>query len=332
MRATTLILVTMLLAGCGAGGGPLRPSAPALPPTATLATIPVGKPPTYLAISPDGSRVFAASTNGQLAIIATATNAVTTTAAIAPYTTGLAVTPDGTRVLSVGIRAVSLVVVDAASGSVLKPVPLIVEIHPGGFGRLAVTPDGRSAWVGNQPKEYLAIAPLGGGTAAETLLDMRPNDVTFAPDGRSIYLTGCRDFCSNGTVEQMDVASRNTLRRLVVGPNPYRFALSPDGTRAYTTNIAGPTLSILDLASGAVTATVPVGVEPTGLAVSPDGTRVFVANQMQGTLTVIDAQAGTVLRTLQMPSQPREVVVTPDGKRLYVSVQGSVIVLDATAL
>lgn len=332
MRSTISILVTALLAGCGAGGGPLRPSAPALPPTATLATIPVGKPPTYLAISPDGSRVFAASTNGELAIIATATNTVTATAPVAPYTTGLMVTADGTRVLSVGLRAVSLVNVDAASGRVLKPLPLIVEIHPGGFGRMAEAPGGGTVWVTNQPKEYMAIAPLGGGTASEVLLDMRPNDVTFAPDGRSLYLTGCREFCSNGTVEQIDVASRNTMRRMVVGPNPYRFALSPDGTRAYTTNIAGPTLTILDLGSGATVATVPVGIEPTGLAVSPDGTRVYVASQMQGTLTVIDAQAGTVLRTLQMPSRPREVVVTPDGRRVYVSVQGSVVVLDASAL
>jgi YVTN family beta-propeller protein len=330
MRTTALVLGLLALVGCGAAGR-LAPSAPPLAADATVATIPVGRPPTFLAMSPDGSRVFAAST-GELAIIATATNAVTATAKISPYVTTVAVTPDGSRVLSVGIRDVRLTVVDAATGALLPPIPLIVEVHPGGFGRMAVSPDGASVWVTNQPKEYLAIAPLAGGAATESLLDMRPGDIVFAPDGRTLYLSGCRDFCSNGTVEQLDVASRNTLRRFVVGPSPYRMLLSADGTRAYTTNIAGPSLTILDLGSGDIVATVPVGVEPTGLALSPDGTRVYVASQMSGTLSVIDARDGTVLRTHQMPSSPREVVVTPDGRRVYVSVQGVVLALDAASL
>lgn len=330
MRVTTTALVLGALAACG-GPGRLAPSAPPLAADATIASIPVGRPPTFLAISPDGRRVFAASTN-QLVIVDTAANAVQGTAAIPPYVNTVAVTTDGRRVLSVGVRGASLTVVDADTAQVLTPIPLILGIDPGGFGRMAASPDGGSVWVTNQTKEYLAIAPLGGGTAVESLLDMRPTDVTFAPDGRTVYVTGCRDFCSTGTIEQLDVATRNVMRRLVTGPSPYRFAISPDGTRGYTTNLASPSLSILDLGSGAVTATVPVGVEPTGLALSPDGSRVYVASQTAGTLAVIDAQSGAVQRTRQMPSQPREIVVSPDGRRVYVSVQGAVLVLDAAAL
>ncbi|MCW5889295.1 MAG: beta-propeller fold lactonase family protein [bacterium] len=330
MRRMIPILLLAALAACGAPAR-LAPSAPPLPADATLATIPVGTPPTFLAISPDGSRVFAASAS-QLVVVRTDTNAVAGTATIPPYTNAVAVTPDGRRVLSIGVRGASVTVVDAATAQVLKPLPLILGINPGGFGRMAATPDGASVWVTNQPKEYVAIAPLSGGTAVESLLDMRPTDVTFTPDGRSVYLTGCRDFCSTGTIEQLDVASRNVVRRLTTGPSPYRFALSPDGTRGYTTNLAAPSLSILDLGSGSVVATVPVGVEPTGLAVSPDGKRVYVASQTAGTLAVVDAQAGTVLRTHQMPSQPREVVVSPDGRRVYVSVRRAVLVLDGGAL
>lgn len=325
-----IIVMLVVLAGCATQGGH-APSAPSLPAPAIVATIPVGTPPTLLAMSPDGSRVFAAS-SGQLSIIRTSDAQVAATVPIPPYTSGVAVTPDGARVLINSAAGVSLTVVDATSGAVRRSIPLIMGMHPGGFERIAVTPDGRRAYVANQVKEYLAIADLRGGPATESLLDLRPSDVTLTPDGRTLYVTGCREFCTTGTVEVLDTATMSTVRSLAVGPSPYRFALSPAGTRAYTTNLAAPSVSIVDVAAGTVVGTVPVGVEPTGLAASPDGTRVYVASQMARTLTVIDAQRGAVVATMATPTQPREVVVSPDGRRLYLSTQTAVLVLDTTRL
>ena len=184
-RACVLATLAAGLAGCAAVGGHVT-GGNALSPSAVLATIPVGVPPTLLAISPDGSRVFAAS-SGQLAIIDTTTNTATVSVAIPPYTTGVTVTPDGARVLVDGVRATRLVVVDAANGSRLPPIDLVVDIHPGGFGRIAVSADGRRAYVTNQPKEYLAQVDLTTRTTTERSLDLRPSDVTLG-QGRSHHL------------------------------------------------------------------------------------------------------------------------------------------------
>jgi YVTN family beta-propeller protein len=329
-RACVLATLAAGLAGCAAVGGHVT-GGNTLSPSAVLATIPVGVPPTLLAISPDGSRVFAAS-SGQLAIIDTTTNTATVSVAIPAYTTGVTVTPDGARVLVDGLRATRLVVVDAASGSRLPPIDLVVDIHPGGFGRIAVSADGRRAYVTNQPKEYLAQVDLTTGTTTERSLDLRPSDVTLGKDGRTIYVTGCQEFCTTGTVELIDTATFTTVRSFDVGPGPYRFALSPDERRAYTTNLGGPTLSVIDVASGGTLATVPVGVEPSGLAVSPDGARVYVASQRQQTLVIVDATTNTPTGTVSLPSQPREVVLSPDGGRAYVSVRNAVLVLDTKRL
>jgi YVTN family beta-propeller protein len=318
-----------LLAGCGAVAAP-GPVTPVTIPGA-VATIPVGTPPTLLAISPDGSRVFASST-GQLAIIDTAANTVVATAKAPPYPTGVAVTPDGRRVLLDNVETTRLVVVDAATGAVQQPVNLIVDIHPGGFGRVVVTPDGGRAYVTNQGKQYLAVADLAAGNAVESMLDMRPIDVALSRDGRTLYIAGCKEFCTTGTIQVIDTTNNPLQRSDTVGPSPYRLALSPDGRRAYTTNLGGPSLSVVDLASGSTLATLPVGVEPTGLAVSPDGTRVYVANSQQGTLTVVDATRNVVASTVSLPREPREIVVAPNGRRVYVSIRGAVVVLDAAAL
>src|SRR5262245_38472270 len=89
-----LALATLpLLAHCAA----LSSSAPGPPPGAILATLPVGSGPTLLAVSPDGSRVYAA-TNSKLGVIDTTANRVVATVPIDPYPTGLAVSPDGKRV------------------------------------------------------------------------------------------------------------------------------------------------------------------------------------------------------------------------------------------
>jgi len=323
--------VTLLacLAGCAAMGGK-APSARPLVPAAVVASIPIDKPPTLLASSKDGARVFAAS-SGELSIIRTDTNAVAATVRIAPYSSGVAVTPDGRRVLVNSVSSSRLTVVDVATATVAD-IGLLVDIPPGGFGRIAVSPDGRRAYVANSPKEYLAIVDLSAGTTNQFSLDLSPTDVTLGADGRLLFVTGCKDFCTTGTVEVINAASQQTLRSFDVGPGPYRFALSPDGTRAYTTNLAGPSLSIVDVASGATLATVPVGVRPSGLAVSPDGKRVYVAAQEQQTLTIVDATHNTVFGTFSIPNRPREIVISPDGRRAYVSTQDAVLVLDTQRL
>src|SRR5215813_91171 len=49
-------------------------------------------------------------------------------------------------------------------------------------------------------------------------------------------------------------------------------------SRAYVTNGADNTVSVIDTGANSVVATTPVGAGPTGVAVTPDGTRVYVTN------------------------------------------------------
>jgi YVTN family beta-propeller protein len=271
---------------------------------------------------------------GTLSAIRTDTNTVASSASIDAYTTGVAVTRDGRRVLLVALRSPSLAVLPAAdltrSSRIELPRP---GLYPGGFSQVTVSADGHTAWLVNQDL-YLATVDLTAATSSSLTLDLRPNDVGVSPDGRTVYVLGCKAYCTTGTIEVIDVATRRTTATIDVGPGPYRFVVSPDGQRGYSTNLGGPSLSVIDLAGRAVRATLPVAVQPTGLAVAPDGRRVYVTSNQSGALTVASGDGEAVLATVQIPGTARDVVVSPDSRRVYVSTSSpnAVVVLDATRL
>jgi YVTN family beta-propeller protein len=329
-RTLVAVIWTASLVGCGTLQGPTATNAPPTP-GAIIASVSTGRGPTLLAISPDGAVVYAA-TVGTLFAIQTSSNAVARTAAIDPYTSGIAVTPDGRNVLAIASASGSLAVIPTGTLAPTSRIALPQDLYPGGYGRIAVGGDGRSAWVVNEYR-WLASLDLPGATARRSMLDMRPFDVALGPDGRTLYVAGCKLYCAKGTIEVIDAATQRVTANLTVGPRPYRLAFSPDGQRAYTTNLGDPSLSIVDL-TGGTTATLPVGIEPTGLAVSADGARVYVTSNRTGALTVTSGDGRSVLATIQIPGQAHDVVLSPDGRRAYVatSAPNAVVVLDTQAL
>ena len=324
--------VLVSLIACGALQGPTT-TAVAPPSGAVVASVPIGRGPTLLAISPDGSVVYAAAM-GTLFAIRTATNTVAAKARIDPYTTGIGVTRDGKRVLVISAQSSSLAALSAPDLGQTSRIALPQEgLHPGGYSRVRISADGRTAWLVNDAL-YIASVDLRAGTSNEIKLDMRPNDVAPSLDGRTVYVLGCKAYCTTGTIEAIDVASQAVTATIDVGPGPYAFALSSDGQRAYSVNLGGPSLSVVDVGRRAVQAMLSVGVQPTGLAVAPDGARVYVTSNRTGALTAASGDGRAVLATVELPGDARDVVIGPDGRRAYVSISAPdvVVVLDTTRL
>ncbi len=110
-----------------------------------------------------------------------------------------------------------------------------------------------------------------------------------------------------------DVADK--LTEVPVGRDPHCVALTPDNSRAYVTNSASGTVSVVALKGpGRFTeiATIPVGTEPRDCAVTPNGTLLYVANHTQGTINEIDTTTYTVTKNIRVGGNPTAIAITND--------------------
>ena len=322
-------VLALLLAACGqTATAPPLPQA--VPSGAVVATVPVGSPPTLLAVAPDGRHVYAAS-SGSLTVIDTSNNTAVARLSINPNSTGIAVAPNGSLVYVAALFSINLSVLDTATNTLAAPIQLFLQRLRGGFSWMALTADGGTAYIANRANRRLAIVSLPSGRGRTVMPVVSPSDVALTPDGRTLYVSGCKPICVPGFIQTFDTATHRFTHEIAVGSSPFRVVMAPDGAHAYTANLAGATVSVVDVAANATTATVNVPVQPTGLAVSPDNRTVWVASQTGGALTAIDATTNQVRASLPI-EQARDVVATPDGRRVYVSSANSVAVIDPAAI
>jgi len=119
--------------------------------------------------------------------------------------------------------------------------------------------------------------------------------------------------CELGNVlSVVDRRTRLISRNINVGQRPYDVAISPNGTRAFVTNMDDDTVSVIDTQQNIVLQTValkqPTGasttpaaptlsnvrLRPMGIATNATGTRVYVACA-SGYLTVLEGNPGTIV-------------------------------------
>jgi YVTN family beta-propeller protein len=110
------------------------------------------------------------------------------------------------------------------------------------------------------------------------------------------------------------------VAEIPVGKEPWCVAITPDDAKAYVTNMASGTVSVINTFSKQVIDTIQVGTEPFGCALTPDGNDLFVANQSSGTVSVINTGRDKVSETIDgVGVKPHGIAISGDGKRVFVT-------------
>jgi YVTN family beta-propeller protein len=93
--------------------------------------------------------------------------------------------------------------------------------------------------------------------------------------------------------------------------------------KAFVTNIADDTVSVIALDTRTVVKTINVGDEPSFVAVTPDGSRAYVSNMNSNNVSVIDTGTLTVVGTVPVGMSPVRMAVSTSGAKIYVVNSGS---------
>lgn len=186
-----------------------------------------------------------------------------------------------------------------------------------------VSADGRTVVIANygtgaSPGHTLTVIDLPTMSVRATI-DLqpyhRPHGLAFLPDGRLLVTAEAEQH-----LLIVNVASGEVEAAIETGQNvSHMVAATPDGLRAFVSNIGSGSVTAIDLAANEVIRSIATGSGAEGVAVSPDGNEVWVSNRASDTVTVLNTSTLEVVATLASAAFPIRVKFTPDGSHALVS-------------
>lgn len=220
-------------------------------------------------------------------------------------------------------------ILDVSSGAVRATVPVGRGPH-----EAEVLANGKVVAVSNygtreNAGRSVTLINLDQGQAVGTI-DLgegaRPHGMSSLPNGQLLVT-------AEGKKELLvvDPVGKKVVARFATGAEVSHMVVrTPDGKRAFVSNIGSGSITAVDLAGGKVLKQVPTGKGAEGIDIGPNGNEVWVTNRAEDTVSVIDSRTLALLATIKIASFPIRVKITPDGKRALVSCaqSGDVAVLD----
>ncbi len=219
----------------------------------------------------------------------------------------------------------TLGLIDADAG---KMIATIAEDGVTGH-EVVASPDGQHAFVpiyGNSgvghagtDGQLIRVMDLEKRTVVGTIdlgKGLRPHCAVMGPKNGLLYVT---------TELENSVTVIDPLTLKIVGTIPtgqsesHMLAISSDGKRGYTANVAPGTVSVLDLEAKKVLAIIPVCKNTQRLSLSVDDRWLFTSDQTQPRLAVIDTRTNGVSQWIQMPGVGYGSAPTPDGHWLVIA-------------
>jgi len=257
-----------------------------------VATVPLGKRPRGIRVSPDRSLLYVALSGSPIA---------------PPGIDESALPPADKQADGIGI-------VDVRTRTLLK-------ILPGGSDpeQLAVSADGAWLFVANEDVGQASVVDVSDGKTLYTIkVGGEPEGVNLRPDGKVVYVTSEED----GEVFVIDAVTPKLITRFAVGPRPRSTAFLPDSSRAYVTSENGGSIAVVDAMTHRVLSTIPLAgelIRPMDAVASGDGTLVFVSTGRGRRLVVIDTATNQPTASIDVGDRPWGLAVSPDGTRAYTA-------------
>ncbi|MDR0413754.1 MAG: lactonase family protein [Dysgonamonadaceae bacterium] len=263
--------------------------------------------PSYLAVSPDGQRVYSVNETANGAVSSFAFDKLTGTLSRINYQFTesadpcyISIAPDGSFLVTANYSGGNLSVFPLHKDGCIRPLLQNIALHPASestpshIHSVVFAPDGQSLWVTDLGRDEIHSLDVQAGT--ESLL--RPD-------------------------------SRRTLH-LQAGSGPRHLAFHPNGHLLYCINELSGTVAVLNEEAGRlsvvqyIASDTTAGSGPKGSAdihLSPDGKYLYASNRLKAdgiAVFSVDPENGTLTRAGYQETgvHPRNFILTPNGKFL----------------
>jgi len=277
-----------------------------------VATIPVGRFPSSLALTPHGTFIYVTNDEDDtVTVVSTATNAAVATVPVGVFPFRVAITPNGAFAYVTNEQSNDISVISTATNTVVSTVPVVDSPSA-----IAITPDGAFAYVtiaGNHNASSVSVVSTLTNTVIATVpVGFDPFAVAVSPDGAFVYVGNIIANSVEG-ISVISTATNTVIATVATTGIVFGIAFSPDGAFAYIANDIGNSVSVIDTAKTKVIATISStnALAPEGAAITPDGSFAYIANFRSDNVSVIDTATNTIATIIPGLGHPEVIAITP---------------------
>ncbi len=205
----------------------------------------------------------------------------------------------------------------------LERFKIIKEIPSGDSPfRIALQPDGRYLWVGNNSRER--------GKSGVTIIDAEElkvvgsivtgeghHEIAFTDDSLYAFITNRKE----GTLSIIDVRTLRKVKDLQTGKEPVSIAYSGMSKAVYVVHEGDGTIAVVDGEKHGVIHRIPLKPGLRSLRFAPGGRYGLVLNSKEDTLNVFDASDHQVLHTIRVGKEPDQIAFTKYNA--YIRLKGA---------
>ncbi|HEV2445887.1 MAG TPA: beta-propeller fold lactonase family protein, partial [Candidatus Sulfopaludibacter sp.] len=217
--------------------------------------------------------------------------------------------------------AVGFYTVDGRQLGLVKVGPFPHEAVLSADGRTLFVSVNGVLWMTEDAQGANTIAVVDVATMRKTAdIDLgrfhRPHGLALLGDGR-LLATIERPF---GLI-LVDPRERRVVRDYdVKGKSPHMVIPTPDGGRAFVSDVDSDSVAAIRLADGTAR-TIATGAHPQGGVFSADGRFLYMTNTEGSQISIIDAGAAAVVGNIPTGKGPARIALAPGGRMLVYNLQ-----------
>lgn len=187
-----------------------------------------------------------------------------------------------------------------------------------GFQTIAITPDGKKAYV-TDFSNYIYVIDTSTNTITKTITGVNVYAIVMSPRQNKAYAS-----TFDTQVLVINTLTDTVTKTITTEPSTAGITISPDGDYVYVANYSPGKITVIDTGSDAIIKTITafVGIlSPITLAVSPDGTKLYVLDYAGLGIYIYSIISDTTIGSFggSYIISTSALLISPDGNRIYTN-------------